>query len=92
MDLKNSQLLNYTVFYSPVRGPYGPIIASSRRKRQSARPGELTMNFTEPSGTLTNLHGDVTYRIQVAAIIMLNALVAIGDRSAPTEIATSIGG
>ena len=37
---------HYTIFYLPVSGPYGPIMASNRRKRQSAQAGESTMNFT----------------------------------------------
>ena len=68
ISLTNSDFSHYTVFYWPVRGPYGPIMASNRRKRQSAQAGELTMNFTGTTGTLTNLYGAVTYRIQVAAV------------------------
>ena len=93
ISLADSSLTNfYTVFYLPVRGPYGPIMASNRRKRQSAQAGELTMNFTGTTGTLTNLYGAVTYRIQVAAVIMLNEQVVTGDRSAAIEITTLEGG
>jgi len=75
-----------------VRGPYGPIITSNRRRRQPAQDGELTMNFNETTGTLTNLYGAVTYRIQVAAVVMLNGEERIGDRSAAIEIITLEGG
>ena len=90
MDINttSSDFSHYTVFYLPVRGPYGPIIASNRRKRQSARAGELTMNFTGTTGTLTNLYGAVIYRIQVAAVITFNDDEVIGDRSAAIEITT----
>ena len=69
----------YTVIYSPVRGPHGPTIASNRRKRQSAQAGKLTMNFTGTTGTLTNLYGAVTYRIQVAFVVLLNGPEVTGD-------------
>ena len=36
-------------------------MASNRIKRQSAQAGELTMNFTRTTGTLTDLYGAVTY-------------------------------
>ena len=61
ISLTNSDFSHYTVFYLPVRGPYGPIMASNRRKRQSAQAGELTMNFTGSTGILTDLYGAVTY-------------------------------
>ena len=93
ISLADSSLTNfYTVFYLPVSDPYGPIMASNRRKRQSAQAGELTMNFTGTTGTLTNLYGAVTYRIEVAAIIMFNEQVVTGDRSAAIEITTLEGG
>ena len=93
ISLVDSSLTNfYTVFYLPVSDPYGPIMASNRRKRQSAQVGELTMNFTGTTGTLTDLYGAVTYRIQVAAVIMFNELVVTGDRSAAIEITTLEGG
>ena len=93
ISLADSSLTNfYTVFYLPVSDPYGPIMASNRRKRQSAQAGELTMNFTGTNGTLTNLYGAVTYRIEVAAIIMFNEQVVTGDRSAAIEITTLEGG
>ena len=44
------------------------------------------------TGTLTNLYGAVTYRIQVAAVVMLNKQVIIGDRSTATEVITLEGG
>ena len=89
VNLTNSEFIHYTIFYLPVRGPYGPIMASNRRKRQSAQAaGELTMNFTETTGTLTDLYGAVTYRIQVAVVVMLNGQEVIGDRSAAIEITT----
>ena len=88
ISLTNSEFIHYTVFYLPVRGPYGPIMASNRRKRQSVQAGELTMNFTGTTGTLTDLYGAVTYRIQVAVVVMLNGQEVIGDRSAAIEITT----
>ena len=91
--LINSKLSHYTVFYLPLRGPYGPIMASDRRgKRQSAQAGELTMNFTGTTGTLTNLHGAVTYRIQVVAVSTFNGQNVTGDRSSAIEILTLEGG
>ena len=92
VDLINSIFSHYTVFYLPVRGPYGSIMASIRRKRQSAQTGELTMNFTGTTGILTDLYGAVTYRIQVAAVVLLNRQQVAGDRSAANEITTVEGG
>ena len=92
ISLTNSNFSHYTVFYLPVRDPYGPIMASNRRKRQSAQAGELTMNFTGTTGTLTNLYGAVTYRIQVATIVILNGQEITGDRSDAIEITTLEGG
>ena len=92
ISLTNSIFSHYTVFYLPVSGPYGPIMASNRRKRQSAQAGELTMNFTGTTGTLTNLYGAVTYRIEVAAVTMFNEQVVTGDQSAAIEITTLVGG
>ena len=92
INLTNSEFSHYTVFYLPVRGPYGPIMASNRRKRQSVQAGELTMNFTGTTGTLTDLYGAVTYRIQVAVVATLNGQQITGDRSAATEITTVEGG
>ena len=91
INLANSEFINYTVFYLPVSGPYGPIMASNRRKRQSAQAGELTMNFTETTGTLTDLHGAVTYRIQVAIVATLNGQVITGDRSDAVQVTTLEG-
>ena len=92
ISLTNSDFSHYTVFYWPVRGPYGPIMASNRRKRQSAQAGELTMNFTGTTGTLTNLYGAVTYRIQVAAVVIINGQEVTGDRSTAIEMTTLEGG
>ena len=92
IGITNSNFSHYTVFYLPVRGPYGPIMASNRRKRQSAQPGELTMNFTGTTGTLTGLYGAVTYSIQVAAVTTFDGQHVIGDRSAAIEITTFEGG
>ena len=89
--MPSSDFSHYTVFYLPVRGPCDPIMASDRRKRQSAQAGELTMNFTGTTGTLTNLYGAVTYRIQVAAITIFNGQEFIGDRSAAIEMTTLEG-
>ena len=91
ISLISSNFSHYTVFYLPVRGPYGPIMASNRRKRQSAQAGELTMNFTGTTGTLTNLYGAVTYRIQVAAVTTFNGQEVIGDRSTAIEMTTLEG-
>ena len=90
--MASSDFSHYTVFYLPVSGPYGPIMASNRRKRQSAQAGELTMNFTGTTGTLTNLYGAVTYRIQVAAVTTFNGQDVIGDRSVAIEMTTLEGG
>ena len=90
--LANSKLSHYTVFYLPVRGPYGPILASYRKKRQSAQVEELTMNFTGTTGTLTNLYGEVIYIIQVAAVSTFNGQNVIGDRSPAIEMMTLEGG
>ena len=92
VSITNSTFSHYTVIYSPVRGPYSPIIASNRRKRQSAQAGELTMNFTGTTGILTNLYGAVTYRIQVAVVVLLNGQEVTGDRSAAIEMTTLEGG
>ena len=95
ISLANSVLTHYTVFYLPMNGPYDRIIANNRRKRQSAQPGESIMNFTTATtGTLTNLNGSVTYRIEVAAVVMLNVngQVVTGDRSIATVINTKEGG
>ena len=92
ISLTNSDFSHYTVFYLPIRGPYGPIMASNRRKRQSARTGELTMNFTGTTGTLTDLYGAVTYRIQMAAVATLNGQEIIGDRSNAVQVTTLEGG
>ena len=86
--IKHSMFRHFTVIYSPVRDPYGPIVASNRRKRQSAQGGELIMNFTETTGTLTNLYQAVTYRIQVAVVALLNGQEVTGDRSAAIEMTT----
>ena len=69
-------------------------MASNKRKRQSAQPGEFNMNFTETTGTLTNLNGSVTYMIQVAAVVMLNVngQIVTGDRSTVIEFTTLEGG
>ena len=94
VNLTNSVLIHYTVFYLPVSGPYDRIMAS-RRKRQSAQAEEFTMDFTSgTNGTLTGLNGSVTYRIQVAAVVMLNVngQVVTGDRSSGSEITTPEGG
>ena len=88
ISLTSSDFSHYTIFYLPVSGPYGPIMASIRRKRQSAQAGELTMNFTETIGTLTNLYGAVTYRIQVAVVGTFIGQEIIGDRSAAIEMTT----
>ena len=91
VDLTTSMFSHYTVFYLPVRGPYDPIMASNRRKRQSAQAGELTMNFTGTTGTLTSLNGAVTYRIQVAVVVTINGQEVTGDRSDAIEMTTSEG-
>ena len=88
IGVTSSDFSHYTVFYLPVRGPYGPIMASNKRKRQSAQAGELTMKFTKSTGTLTNLYGAVTYSIQVSAVTTFNEQEVIGDRSTAIEITT----
>ena len=91
ISLTNSEFIHYTVFYLPVRGPYGPIMASNRRKRQSAQAEELTMKFAGTTGTLTDLYGAVTYRIQVAVVATLNGQVITGDRSDAVQVTTLEG-
>ena len=91
MGITSSDFSHYRVFYLPVRGPYGPIMASNRRKRQSTQAGELTINSTGTTATLTNLYGAVTYRIQVAAVTIFNGEEVVGDRSAATEMTTLEG-
>ena len=90
-DVPNGVITHYTVFYLPVSGPYGPIMTSNRRKRQLAQDGEFAMNFTGTSGTLTNLNGSVTYRIQVSAVALYNGEELFGDRSTSKMITTSEG-
>ena len=92
ISLISSEFSHYTIFYLPVSGPYGPIMASDRRKRQSAQAGELTMNFTGTTGTLTDLYGAMTYRIQVAVVGTFNGQEVVGDRSAAMEMTTLEGG
>ena len=92
INLTSSNFRHYRVFYLPVRGPYGPVMTSNRRKKQSAQVGELTMNFTGTTGTLTNLYGAVTYRIQVAIVTTFDGQEIIGDRSAAIEMNTLEGG
>ena len=91
ISLTNSMFSHYTVFFLPVKGPYGPIMVSKRRKRQSAHAGELTMNFTGTTGTLTNLLGAVTYKIQVAVTGTFNGQEVTGDRSDAIEMTTLEG-
>ena len=91
ISLTNSMFSHYTVFYLPVRGPYGPIMTSNSRRRQSVQDGELTVNFTGTTGTLTDLHGAVTYRIQVAVVGKFNGQENIGDRSIAIEMTTLEG-
>ena len=49
------------------------------------------MNFTGTTGTLTNLYGAVTYRIQVAAVSTVNGQEVTGDRSSAVEMSTLEG-
>ena len=91
INLTISNFSHYTVFYLPVRDPYGPIMTSSRRKRQLTQTEE-SMNFTGTTGTLTGLYGAVTYRIQVAVVGILNGQEITGDRSAADEVTTREGG
>ena len=92
VNLTTSDFSHYTIFYLPVSGPYGPIMTSNRRKRQSAQAGELSMDFTETTGTLTGLFGSVTYSIQVAVVGIFNGQEVIGDRSDAIEMTTLEGG
>ena len=91
VNLTTSMFSHYTIFYLPIRGPYGDIMASDGRKRQSVQAEELTMNFTGTTGTLTNLYGAVTYRIQVAVVGIIDRLEVTGDRSDATETTTLEG-
>ena len=92
INVTNSAIRHYTVFYLPVKDSYGPIMALNKRKRQSTQAGELTMNFSGTTGNLNNLHGAVTYRIQVGVVVLLNEQEATSDRSAAVEITTLEGG
>ena len=92
ISMTSSNFRHYRVFYLPVSDPYGPIMASNRRKRQSAQPGESFMDFNESSITLTDLNGLVTYSIQVAAVTTFNNDEVIGDRSTAIERTTLEGG
>ena len=49
------------------------------------------MNFTGTNGTLTNLYGAVTYRIQVAAVTVFNRQEIIGDLSIAITVTTLEG-
>ena len=91
ISMMSNNFRHYRVFYLAVRGPYGPIMASNRKKRQSVQAGELTMNFSGTTGTLTNLYGAVTYRIQVTAITTFSGQEVIGDRSLVVEMTTLEG-
>ena len=91
ISMTTSNFNHFIVSYLPVRGPYGPIMASNMRKRQSTQAREFTMNFNGTTGTLTNLYGAVTYSIQVAAVTIFNGQEVIGDRSAALEITTLEG-
>ena len=92
INMTSSNFRFYRVFYLPVRGPYGDIMASNRRKRQSfTRAGELTSDFDEASGTLNDLNGSVMYSIEVAAVTTFNDSEVIGDRSAAIERTTLEG-
>ena len=92
LSAANSDFIHYTVFYSPVRGPYGLIMASNRKKRQSTQAGVLAMNFTQSTGMLTNLSGAVLYSIEVAIITMVNGQELTGDRSTAIKVETLEGG
>ena len=50
------------------------------------------MNFTGTTGTLANLNGSVTYRIQVAVVVTIDGQEVTGDRSDANEMTTSEGG
>ena len=91
ITLTNIDFSHYRVYYVPISGPYGDIVASDRRKRQSAQAEESSMDFTGTTGTLTNLSGAVTYRIQVAAVGTFNGQDIIGDRSDAIEVTTAVG-
>ena len=91
ITLTSSDFNHYTVFYMPIKGPYD-IAVGSRRKRRSVQDGELTMNFTGTTGTLTNLNGSVTYSIQMAVVATFNGQEVTGERSAAIEMTTSEGG
>jgi len=91
-NVPNGDIIYYTVFYLPVRGPYGPIMTSNRKKRQLAQVGEFVMNFTGTSGTLTNLNGSVTYKIQVSAVAFFNQIELVRDQSNVIMITKLEGG
>lgn len=92
VDEQDGYNISYRVFYQPVSGPYGPIESVSRRKRQLSE--EFTIDFTGPSGTLTNLNGSVTYKIQVAAVAraLYSYHEMIGNQSEAIMVTTLVGG
>ena len=92
LSATNTIISHYTVFYLPLWSPYGSVVAIDRRDTQTAQDEELSMNFSGTVGTLTNLHGAVTYRIQVAAVVLLNGQEVTGDRSIAINITTLEGG
>ena len=86
--------ISYRVFYQPVSGPYDHLVNGEKRRRQLGQELIFITDFTDPPGTLTNLNGSVTYRIQVAAIAraQYSSQKLIGDRSEPPiPVNTAVG-
>ena len=75
------------MFYLRLSGPYDSILIGIKNK-------ELVLNFTKTTGTLPNLHGLVTYRIQVSAVYIIShsGLELTGNRSAAVTATTAEGG
>ena len=89
--LNSVTITYYTVFYLPVSNAYGPIVTSNRKKRLVGGSEEFAKKFTTTAGTLTNLNGSVTYRIQVLAVAVYNGMEFIGNRSAAVMATTAEG-
>ena len=79
---------HYMVFYLPLSGPYESIFVGNEEDK------EFALNFTGTTGTISNLNGSVTYRIQVSAVYVtsVSSLELIGNRSTEVTATTAEGG
>ena len=90
-NASNGIITHYTVFYLPLSDPYGPIMTDNKMRLDEGG-AEFAINFTTTTGTLTNLNGSVTYRIQVAAVAVHDEQKLMGNRSNAVMVTTSEGG